>query len=60
MLDIGAIFGSMALGYISDKTYGKRSLVSLGAVVLASMIAFIIKNYVFIIPTALFLSLIHI
>jgi len=44
MLDIGAIFGSMALGYISDKTYGKRSLVSFVAVVLASMIAIIIYD----------------
>ena len=54
MLDIGAIFGSMTLGYISDKTYGKRSPVSFLAVVFASLIAFSLKFYVLDMPTAVF------
>ena len=57
MLDIGAIFGSMALGYFSDRTYGKRSLVSFVAVILASLIAFTIKGYVFIMAPPLFFFL---
>jgi MFS transporter, OPA family, solute carrier family 37 (glycerol-3-phosphate transporter), member 3 len=46
MLDVGAIFGSMALGYLSDLTYGKRSPVALLAVIIASFIAFSLKLYI--------------
>ena len=57
MLDIGAIFGSMALGYLSDRTYGKRSLVSFLAVILASLIAITIQGSVFIMGPPLFFFL---
>jgi len=40
MLSLGAIFGSMTLGYLSDKTYGKRSPVAFIAVIFGSLIAF--------------------
>jgi sugar phosphate permease len=45
-LDIGAIFGSMTLGYLSDKTYGKRSPVAFLAVIFASAIAFTLYDKV--------------
>jgi len=54
MLDIGAIFGSMALGYLSDMLYGKRSPVALGAVIFASMISFSLFIWVINMPTAVF------
>ena len=54
MLDFGAIFGSMALGYLSDKLYGKRSPVALGAVILASFISFSLYIWVIDMPTAIF------
>ena len=46
MLDIGAIFGSMTLGYLSDLMYGKRSPVALGAVMMASLISFTLKVFI--------------
>ncbi len=57
MLDVGAILGSMALGYVSDITFGKRSLVSLVAVAFASMIAFIIMAFFDTMPTGVFFFL---
>jgi sugar phosphate permease len=58
MLDVGAIFGSMTLGYLSDKTYGKRSPVAFMAVIFASLIAFSLKFFVLEMPTAvLFVSM---
>jgi MFS transporter, OPA family, sugar phosphate sensor protein UhpC len=58
MLDVGAIFGSMALGYLSDKTYGKRSPVAFLAVIFASLIAFSLKFFVLDMPSAvLFLAM---
>ena len=38
MNDIGALIGSSAIGYISDLTYGKRSPVTLTALVLSCII----------------------
>ena len=39
-IDIGAMFGSMALGYISDLMHGKRSPVALGAVIISISVSF--------------------
>jgi sugar phosphate permease len=39
---LGAIFGSIILGYISDKMYSKRSPVAMLAVLLSMMISYII------------------
>jgi len=50
MLDLGAIFGSMTLGYLSDLMYGKRSPVALGAVMLASLISFSLKFFILDLP----------
>ncbi len=47
MLDVGAILGSMTLGRLSDLTFGKRSPVALLAVILASLIAFSLKFFIF-------------
>lgn len=58
MLSSGAIFGSMTLGYLSDKTYGKRSPVAFLAVIFASLIAFTLKWSVIEMPTGiLFVSM---
>ena len=54
MLDFGAIFGSMTLGYLSDLIYGKRSPIALLAVILASFISFTLTYNVIQMPTALF------
>ena len=40
VLDIGAMFGSVVLGYVSDLLYGKRSIVALFALIFSSLIAF--------------------
>jgi sugar phosphate permease len=40
VIDLGAMFGSMALGYISDLMYGKRSPVAMGAVLFSITISF--------------------
>ncbi len=50
MLDLGAIFGSMTLGYLSDLMYGKRSPVALVAVMLASLISFCLKFFIIDLP----------
>ncbi len=50
MLDLGAIFGSMTLGYLSDLMYGKRSPVALVAVMLASLISFSLKFFIINLP----------
>jgi sugar phosphate permease len=47
MLDVGAILGSMTLGRLSDLTFGRRSPVALLAVILASLIAFSLKFFIF-------------
>jgi sugar phosphate permease len=40
MVDVGAILGSIALGYISDLMHGKRSPVALVAVIAAIGLCF--------------------
>ncbi len=47
MLDVGAILGSMTLGRLSDLNFGRRSPVALLAVILASLIAFSLKFFIF-------------
>lgn len=47
MLDVGAILGSMTLGRLSDLTFGRRSPVALLAVILASLIVFSLKFFIF-------------
>ena len=56
VIDLGAMFGSMALGYISDLMYGKRSPVALGAVIISISISFVI-TYNIGMPTGLFFVL---
>ena len=57
VIDLGAMFGSMALGYISDLMYGKRSPVALGAVVFSIAISFIVTFNAQEMNTALFFVL---
>lgn len=57
MVDVGAILGSMSLGYVSDLMYGKRSPVALIAVVFATIISFVITFEYHHIPKALFFIL---
>ena len=42
VIDLGAMVGSMALGYISDLMYGKRSPVALGAVLISIALSFVL------------------
>ena len=42
LLDIGAMVGSMALGYLSDLMYGKRSPVAMVAVIVSIAISFVL------------------
>ena len=41
-IDVGAMFGSMALGFISDLMYGKRSPVALCAVMISIVISYVL------------------
>lgn len=51
------MFGSMALGYISDRMYGKRSPVALGAVLISITISFVLTFKVQNMSTVLFFIL---
>jgi sugar phosphate permease len=54
MIDLGAIFGSMTLGFISDLMHGKRSPVALGAITFAIIISYTVAFTVLKMPTAVF------
>ena len=60
IIDIGAIFGSMALGYISDLMHGKRSPVALGAVLISIAVSYTVTFTVKGMNTALFFILMFI
>ncbi len=47
MIDVGAILGSMVLGYLSDLMYGKRSPVAMIAVAFATAISYIITFQIY-------------
>jgi sugar phosphate permease len=57
VIDLGAMFGSMALGYISDLMYGKRSPVALGAVLISITISFVVTYNVYSMSAGLFFVL---
>jgi OPA family glycerol-3-phosphate transporter-like MFS transporter 3 len=57
LVDLGAMFGSLALGHISDLMHGKRSPVSMGAVIISIVISFVLTYYVQIMKPALFSTL---
>jgi OPA family glycerol-3-phosphate transporter-like MFS transporter 1/2 len=59
-IDIGAMFGSMALGYISDLMHGKRSPVALGAILISIAVSFTITFTAKDLPTAIFFILMFI
>lgn len=46
-MDLGAIFGSMFLGYASDILKGQRAPVAFFAVVMATMISFFVTFYIY-------------
>ena len=54
LLDLGAMFGSMALGFLSDLMYGKRSPVAMGAVLISIALSFTLTFYVETMNKALF------
>jgi sugar phosphate permease len=56
-IDVGAIFGSMTLGYISDLMHGKRSPVAMGAVLISIAISYCVTFTVKDMPTAVFFIL---
>ena len=56
-VDIGAILGSICLGYLSDLMYGKRSPVAMMAVLLAILISYLITFEIYVMPEALFFIL---
>jgi MFS transporter, OPA family, solute carrier family 37 (glycerol-3-phosphate transporter), member 3 len=57
VIDLGAMFGSMALGYLSDLMYGKRSPVALGAVLFSIVISYVVTFNVYDMPSPLFFVL---
>ena len=60
MIDVGAIFGSIVLGYISDLMHGKRSPVALAAVIVSIAVSFTITFTVRELPTWVFFVLMFI
>jgi len=54
------MFGSMALGYISDLMHGKRSPVALGAVLISIAVSYTITFTAKDLPTAIFFILMFI
>ena len=56
-IDIGAILGSIALGFLSDLMYGKRSPVALLAVAFSIVISFTVTYEVYNMPRGVFFML---
>ena len=56
-VDLGAVFGSMALGYVSDKMHGVRSPVALLAVLIATFISWLITGLAETLPYSVILLL---
>jgi OPA family glycerol-3-phosphate transporter-like MFS transporter 3 len=54
LVDLGAMFGSFALGHVSDMMHGKRSPASMGAVIISSLISFVLTFHVQTMNPALF------
>ena len=57
VFDCGAIVGSIFLGVLSDLTYGKRSPISLFAIICSIIIAYVLTFKVLVMPTAVFFIL---
>jgi MFS transporter, OPA family, solute carrier family 37 (glycerol-3-phosphate transporter), member 3 len=53
MIDVGAIIGSLSLGFISDRMHGRRSIVAFISIVIASTTSFCIYVYVLKMPHSL-------
>jgi len=53
LVDLGAMFGSMALGWCSDRLHGKRSPVALMAVFMSMALTYTLTYTVYLIPKAL-------
>ena len=54
MIDLGAMLGSIALGWISDKMHGRRSPVALIAVIVSVAISFSVYVTVYDMTIAVF------
>jgi sugar phosphate permease len=50
LIDVGAIIGSLTLGFISDLMHGRRSIVAFISIVIASTTSFCIYMYVLEMP----------
>lgn len=57
VIDLGAMFGSIILGYISDKMHGKRSPVALVAVIFSIILTYVIAAKVYEMGAVLFFIL---
>jgi len=57
VFDCGAIVGSLFLGFLSDLTHGKRSPISLFAIVFSIIISYTLTFKVSVMPTAVFFIL---
>jgi sugar phosphate permease len=57
VIDLGAMFGSIVLGYISDKMHGKRSPVALVAVIFSIILTYVIAAKVYVMGAVLFFIL---